>query len=117
MMHISRLYLDPLIPMHVIMVAQEREANTEEGRLLGPMFEGQSQVEIPSYSNIIARVQHYTQVDKVIMRLMEKEYPDASSIAFFEPTGRFQAKDQFGRLPTYMPDPTIGKMLDLIYTE
>ena len=117
MMLVSRLYLDPTIPMHVIFVAQEREANSEEGRLMGPLLEGQSQVEVPSYCNIICRVQHYSQVDKVILRVMEKDYPDASSIAFFEPTGKFQAKDQFGRLPSYMPDPTFTKMLDLIYSE
>lgn len=117
MMHMTRLYLDPNIPMHVVFVAQEREANTEEGRLLGPMLEGASQIEVPSYCNITCRIQHYSQVDKIILRLMEKEYPDASGIAFFEPTGKFQAKDQFGRLPSFMPDPTFSKMLDLIYLE
>ena len=115
MMHLSRLYLDQSIPMHIIFVAQEREANTDEGRLVGPMLEGASQVEVPSYCNIVSRVQHYSQADKTIQRVLEKNHPEASSIAFFAPTGKFQAKDQFGRLPSYMIDPTFTKMLDLIY--
>jgi len=102
------------LPIHVIMIAQEREGDPGTGRLIGPHLEGQAAVEVSSGALVIGRMMHVTRAEARIRKALQEL--DADSIAVFKQSQTFIAKDQQGgRLGEYMVNPTIPKMVDLIY--
>jgi hypothetical protein len=103
------------LPMHVIMTAQEREGNEDRGRPIGPMLEGDGQVEAPSYALIVARMMHVTMAEAKERKVMQTEQAD--NVAIFRPTADFTAKDQHSnqRLGPFMYNPNMTKILDAIY--
>lgn len=115
MIQFSKLYYD--LPIHVIMVAQEREGDVDSGRPIGPLLEGQGQTEVSSYAELIIRMIARGSLEPKLKRVVPE---DTQSMAFFSPgEGNFYAKDQVsgGRLGKYMINPTMTKILDLVYGE
>lgn len=113
MIRFSQLYFS--LDMHVIMVMQEREGDPESGRPIGPYLEGQAQVEVCAAALIIARMMHVSRADPAIRKALIDV--GGQSIAIFKQGQSYTAKDQMsgGRLGDYMVDPSIPKILDLIY--
>jgi len=114
-----------LTNMHVIITSQEREDKDETTGLITykPLLWGQSATEFGGYAYLVSRLVHRTRVAQdAKMRLAIGEMPEgASSVALFMPSGKYIAKDQYGMrdkdggLLPFMVDPSIPKMLDLIY--
>jgi hypothetical protein len=121
MVKFAKLYYD--LPLHVIMTAQEKSEKDDITGVVrnAPLLWGQSDVEVPGYAYLVARLVHRAVVSPAIMKVVEDsaggEAEKIASVAFFLPSGKYVAKDQYGALGPYMANPTISKMLDLIWPE
>jgi hypothetical protein len=120
MMNFIRLYYS--LPMHVIMVAHEREGDSAEGRPIGPYLEGQGQAYLCGTAELIARMVARKNVSRGLQKAIGQEEGadvDYDCVAFFESPGNFYAKDQVSesRLGSYMLDPTLPRILSLINPE
>jgi hypothetical protein len=117
MVNFAKLYFS--LPIHVIMTALEKTTvNDMTGAVTySPLLWGQSDTEVPGYSYVVARLVHRSQVSKNVLKIVEDADKNTVSVAFFIPGGTFYAKDQYGALGTYMADPSIARMVDLIYPE
>ena len=115
--NLARLYYT--LPLHVIMTAQERAADEDKDRPVGPLLEGSSFVEVPSYAEIVGRIHSAANLNRATLSAVVKECglprDEVQSVVFFSPYGNYIAKDQYGVLGDYMVNPTIGKMIDLLY--
>jgi hypothetical protein len=118
----AKLFLG--LPMHVIITAQEREQKDEQlGSITySPLVWGQSSTEICGYALAVGRLMHRARLSSGALpgsdKLAIAEDPTAgksTAVAFFQPSGKYVAKDQYGVLGPFMTDPSIPKMLDLIY--
>jgi hypothetical protein len=113
------------LPMHVIVNCQERQDKDETtgGIMAMPFLWGQSSTEVGSYAFLVSRLVHRNVVSNIAtMKLAIGEMPEsATSVALLRPSGKYVAKDQYGmrnpkgELLSFMVDPSIPKMLDLIY--
>ncbi len=111
--------------MHVIITCQEREDKDEQTGLISykPLLWGQSAGEVPGYAYLVSRLVHRARVNTDSkMKLAIGEQPESvTSVAFFMPSGKYVAKDQYGMHDedggplNYMIDPSIPKLLDAIY--
>lgn len=103
----------PELPMHVIITALEAEKTDQYGAVYyRPLLWGQSAGEIPGMALIVARMFHESRIkgrEKVALRGYEEE---VHSLAVFKPGPYYVAKDQFHGTLTYMPNPTITRILD-----
>lgn len=117
MVNFSKLYYS--LPINVIMTALEKTTvNEMTGAVTySPLLWGQSDVEVPGYAYVVARLVHRSQVRKNVLKVVEDADSSTVSVAFFVPGGTYYAKDQYGALGMFMADPTISKMVDLIYPE
>lgn len=107
------------LPMHVIVTALEREHidQTTSTASYRPLLLGQSATEVSGYAYVVARMMHIARVGSKIKResSIAELAADTVSVALFKPTATYTAKDQYGALGASMVDPSITKMLDLIY--
>jgi hypothetical protein len=111
--------------MHVIITCQEREDKDETTGLISykPLLWGQSAGEVGGYAYLVSRLVHRTRVGTdAKLKLAIGEMPDdAASVALFMPSGKYIAKDQYGMrgpdggLLPFMVNPSIPKILDLVY--
>lgn len=96
------------LDMNVIMIAQEKA--TGEDKYIRPALDGQALDIVPSYSNMIIRMQAFAQVDGMVQTALRKQNKGEAYgvVAFLRPKGRYLAKDQVsgGQLPGIIPDPT-----------
>lgn len=115
MVNFAKLYYS--LPLHVIMTALEKTTVNEMTGAVSysPLLWGQSDTEVPGYAYVVARLVHRTLVKARTLKMMEDATSDTVSVAFFVPSGTFLAKDQYGALGIAMADPTVPKMVDLIY--
>jgi hypothetical protein len=113
MINMAMLYTS--LPLHVILIAQESNKTPDEG-IVGTALEGQSAIEVPSYVYVLGRLVHRGRMKTgVVARMEEAAGTEIVSVCFFASAGGYDAKDQYGMLGDYMINPTITKMLDLIY--
>lgn len=115
MVNFTKLYYS--LPIHVIMTCLEKsEKNEATGAITySPLLWGQSNIEVPGYAYVVARLVHRSKLKKHALRQLEQADESTTSVAFFVPSGTFIAKDQYGALGDWMVDPSIPKMVDLIY--
>ena len=105
----AKLYFE--LPLHVIMTALEKDATDKVGNVYhSPMLIGQSSTEVPGYATIVGRLQHV----KAAKPNVAKSSKAKISVGHFTEALSHHAKDNFGRLPSVMGDPTICDILDLI---
>lgn len=114
MVNFAKLYYS--LPLHVIMTCLEKKTvNDATGAVTySPLLWGQSDVEVPGYAYIVARLVHRSNIKGRALKMMEDADENTTAVAFFVPSGTFLAKDQYGALGPWMVDPSIGKMVDLI---
>lgn len=125
MINFTKLYFS--LPMHVIITSLERQ---DKDDLTGsikycPYLWGQSKTEVGGYAYIVARLTHVailTNENKKFLKAIENTTDgNVTSVALFKPTGKYDAKDQYGmrdesgNLIDFMVNPSITKMLDAIY--
>lgn len=107
------------LSMHVIITALEQEKvdQTSGAITYRPLLLGQSATEVAGYAYVVARLMHQARVGAKIKREGEVAdvAKDSTSVALFRPTSSWVAKDQYGALGASMVDPTVTKMMDLIY--
>lgn len=119
MTRFARLYYS--LPMHVIMTALEKTTTDEvTGAVtMSPLLWGQSDTEVPGYAYVVARMVHRAKMKGPVLKAIEDSAGEEAlhAVALFMPSGKYDAKDQYGALGNYMIDPSIPKMLDLIYGE
>jgi len=118
MVNFARLFYS--LDMHVMISSLEREDKDEMTGAISykPLLWGQSSGEVAGYAFLVARLLHRTRVEKKILRAAEDTITaDSTSVALFQPSGKYIAKDQYGKLPPFMADPTIPRIMDLIYGE
>lgn len=78
----------------------------------GPGLWGQSRAEVPAYSLLTSRLVRRNKLTQAMIT----ETGEAYGVAFFDQLGKFLAKDQYGgKLPGYMANPTISKIMTAIY--
>ncbi len=115
MVNFAKLYYS--LPIHIIMTSLEKTVvNDMTGAVTySPLLWGQSDTEVPGYAYVVARLTHRAGATKKELRVVEDVTDDTTSIAFFKPGGTFYAKDQYGVLGSWMADPSIPKMAELIF--
>lgn len=106
---------------HVLVTALEKHQNNSAGALIriAPLIWGQSENEVSGYALVNARLVHNTNVSGSVKQYLKKTgqvVGSNDSVAFFEPEGLIQAKDQYGRLPSYMTAPTMRKVYDAVFS-
>ena len=108
MVHIISLFYK--LPMHVAVTALESvHYESMSGRsVFGPMFQGQSRNEVPSFALAFGRLMRVNKIPK------DGRPKDAYNVLFFDEVGKFKAKEQYGDIPASMPDPTMSQLLDVI---
>ncbi len=105
------------------MTAQEKNEKDDVTGIVrsAPLLWGQSDTEVPGYAYLVSRLVHRAAASGAIMKVVEDaagpEAKNITSVALFLPSGKYVAKDQYGSLGPFMTDPTITKMLDLIWPE
>jgi hypothetical protein len=107
------------LPIHIIGTVLEQERQEGES---GPtnyrhQLVGQSRDQLSSYPEIVGRLVHIERVSSSVKdhkAVRELITPETSSICFFKPSIRHEAKDQTGALGDLMVDPTMTKILDLL---
>lgn len=105
------------LPMHVLMTALEREDKDEStgGFLYRVLLTGQSAGQVPSYAEAVGWLRHAEKLPKADRTRLSAHLPvDATSVCYFRPSTRYDAKDQYGAFGDVMIDPTITKLLDCI---
>jgi hypothetical protein len=119
MVKFVKLYFD--LPIHVIMTALEKSERDDITGMTrsAPLLWGQSDTEVPGYAYLVARLVHRAAASPAVLKVVEDsaggDAGKITSVALFLPSGKYVAKDQYGALGPYMSDPTITKMLDLIW--
>lgn len=113
MVKIARMFYD--LPMHVIMTALEHSDKDATTELITyrPLLLGQSASEVAGYAYVVGRLVHRTRIADKIGFAEDAIGKTATSIALFKPSGKYVAKDQTGRLGSYMIDPSMTKIMDL----
>lgn len=107
------------LDLHVIGTVLEQEHQEKEN---GPInyrhqLVGQSRDQLSSFPEIVGRLVHIDRVEPSIRdqkQIQALITPQTSSICFFKPSRRHEAKDQTGSLGDVMVEPTMAKILDLI---
>lgn len=124
MVTFARLFLS--LPMNVILTSLERDDKDEStGTIMHkPLLWGQSAGEVSGYAFLVARLVHRARLDNktrmdaqraIELKIVEDPITDKTvSVALFQPTGKYIAKDQYGALGPFMADPTMTKILDKI---
>ncbi len=117
-------YLFYGLPMHVIINCQEKAEKDEATGAIhyAPLLWGQSDVEVGSYAFLVARLVHRAVLSNAQLKTLEDPAQKESgakitSVALFTPTGKYDAKDQYHMGIDFMADPTMTKMLDLIWPD
>lgn len=119
MIRFVKLYYD--LPIHVIMTALEKNERDDMTGMVrsAPLLWGQSDTEVPGYAYLVGRLVHRAVVSSGLLKVLEdsadEQAQEIASVAFFLPSGKYVAKDQYGALGSYMANPTITKMLDKIW--
>lgn len=108
-------YMFGLPGISVLISALERQDKDETTGALSfsPNLWGQARSEVPAYSLLTARLIRQSKLKP--SERDKAENKNAYTIAYFDQTGSFLAKDQYGGLPSTMPDPTIPKVMDAAY--
>lgn len=106
---------------HVLITALEKHQTNQAGALIriAPLIWGQSENEVSGYALVNARLIHHSNISAGVKQYLKKTKQTINnndSIAYFEPEGIIQAKDQYGRLPSFMTAPTMRKIYDAIYS-
>ena len=101
--------------IHVLVTALERvdEEELTKVREWSPALGGQSVTILPAYAYAVGRVMRLNRINPTA----QAQYSltsDIHSITFFEPLGKFVAKDQYGGFDQYVADLTMTKLLDMI---
>ncbi len=111
MVHIISLFYK--LPLHVAVTALESvHHESMSGRpVFGPMFQGQSRSEVPSFALAFGRLMRASKIPK------DSRPKDAYNVLYFDEVGKFKAKEQYGGIPPSMPSPTISQLLDVIVEE
>lgn len=124
MVTFARLFFS--LPMNVILTSLERDDKDETtGTIMHkPLLWGQSSGEVSGYAYLVARLVHRARLDNktkmavdkaVELKIVEDPITDTTvSVALFQPSGKYIAKDQYGALGPFMADPTMTKILDKI---
>jgi hypothetical protein len=119
MVNFARLFFG--LPMHVIVTSLEKEERDEATGSVtyAPLLWGQSDTEVGGYAYVVARLVHRAALTPSILRVVEdpaqvKQGEKLTSVALFQPSGKYVAKDQYGCLGALMTDPSITKMMNLI---
>jgi hypothetical protein len=108
------------LPMHVIIVAQEKtEKDETTGAItMAPYLWGQADVEVTSFAYIAMRMMTRVSMPNAVkLSLQIKEDAlegESTMIGIFKQSGKYVAKDQYGDCGAYMVDPSITKILDAI---
>ncbi len=115
MVNFAKLYFS--LPIHTIMTCLEQgKKNEATGSInYSPLLWGQSNIEVPGYAYVVARLVHRSRLKTRVLKVMEDADANTTSVAFFVPSGAYIAKDQYGALGQWMVDPSIPKMYDKIY--
>lgn len=128
------------LPVHVLVTALEREPAVDyrstEARAKGvkgpspnamiyrPLFFGQASTIVEGYALIVARMISLERVDVIdivqINKNLKEEGVQVSrtdhwNMAMFVQGPDYVAKDQFLRLPAYLPDPTMAQICEYVY--
>ncbi len=114
MVHIVSLFYK--LPLHVAVTSLESvhyESMTSRP-VFGPMFQGQSRTEVPSFALAVGRMMRIQNIPNT-NRL--KEWSNVHSVLFFDEVGKFRAKEQYGNFPKILPDPKMSQLLDVIVEE
>lgn len=108
MIHIISLFYK--LPLHVAVTALESiHHESMSGRpVFGPMFQGQSRNEVPSFALAFGRLMRANKIPK------DSRPKDTYNVLFFDEVGKFKAKEQYGGIPASMPNPTMSQLLDVI---
>lgn len=116
MVRFSKLYYS--LPINVIMTALEADSRDDQTGAITyePLLWGQSATEVAGYAYVVARLVHRSVMSSTIAKVVEDAIgkEKVTSVALFLPSGKYVAKDQYGSLGSFMIDPSIGRMLDLI---
>lgn len=108
------------LDMNVIVTALERREKVGEDIMyFSPLLLGQSSMEVCGYAYIVGRCMAADRMPIADRKDFERAAKSANvamprSVVYFNATWTQMAKDQAGLGVPLMPDPTIGKMLDLI---
>lgn len=105
--------------LHVIITVQSSEDKDNiTGQILHrPQLWGKSVKEVPAFVYIHAyllQAVRLTQRQRVVMDL-DEDLPVESRVALFTPRFDSMAKDQYGVLGPHMLDPSIPKIIDMLY--
>ena len=75
--------------------------------------------EVCGYFYVVARMVHRARLPGGQLKALDDSMNGAkvSAVMLTQPSGKHVAKDQYGKLGSYMVDPTVTKMLDAIYGE
>ena len=111
MVHIISLFYK--LPLHVAVTALESvHYESMSGKpVFGPMFQGQSRNEVPSFALAFGRMMR---LNKIPAKSRDKQWADTYSVLFFDEVGKFKAKEQYGNFPASMPNPKMSQLLDVI---
>lgn len=105
--------------VNVIMTAQELAGEEGGASRARPYLEGKSSIMVSSYASVIGRLMDADQLPTNSRKAIEKANPGEEGfdyIVAFTRTAAFEAKDQVGGLPSVMPNPTLGKMIECFKT-
>lgn len=105
------------LPMHVIINVQEKMDKDEiTGSIsVRPFLWGQSDTEVGSYAYVVGRLVSRSVISGAALKIMEDVDDNTTSVALFAPSAKYVAKDQYGKLPSYMADPSMSRILDCIF--
>ena len=115
MIQMARYYLD--LPMHVILTSLEKQDKDEVTGLIkyAPLLWGQSDKEVGGYAYVVGRLMHLSMMADRSQKLMELADATTTSVALFKPSAKYVAKDQYGVLGDFMVNPSIPKILELVF--
>ena len=114
MVNFAKLYYS--LPIHVIMTALETTREEDTGFVKLPSLEGESRNEIPGYAQMVGRLMNTSAISPKLLKAVEKDYGSPNdSVLFLKPSGKYVAKNQYGRLPNILVDPTMSQIMDGIY--
>jgi len=108
------------LPMHVIIVAQEKtEKDETTGSIsVAPYLWGQADVEVTSFAYIAMRMMTRISIPnavKLSLQIKEDVFDGgATAVGLFKQSGKYIAKDQYGGCGDFMVNPSITKILDAI---
>jgi hypothetical protein len=112
--------------MNVLITSLEREDVDEATKTIHykPLLWGQSAGEVPGYAYLVSRLVHRARLENKDKMDLEEAHRlhiiedsigvGTVSVALFRPTGKYIAKDQYGKCGPFMVNPTMTKILDKI---